>query len=247
VKNYDETRQALRRADWSRGDITENGVHKETWWAPNGQPYSYEFACSLIEIEPAPTEKSVDPRPPYRRKKTIQSKHLDTRAILEQVAERKKRDGMWTHRWDLQFPNRPEVNERLVLAKIRRLLKEGLLDGCGCGCRGDLELTPAGYAFLGKERRRDDIKPGFKATADGRALRDLWWEGGTMCVQFDDTGEVAKFVGAYATNYSFSVESPPVDPINPGEPRLPADMFVSATIKSAPIEFIPITFTIPEK
>lgn len=29
------------------------------------------------------------------------------------------------------------VPERVVLAKARRLIRRGLLDGCYCGCRGD--------------------------------------------------------------------------------------------------------------
>lgn len=33
-----------------------------------------------------------------------------------------------------------KVPQRLVLAKARRLLKQGLIDGCACGCRGDFEL-----------------------------------------------------------------------------------------------------------
>ncbi len=38
--------------------------------------------------------------------------------------------------------------EKLVLAKMRRLIKRGLVDGCGCGCRGDFELTDKGRAIL---------------------------------------------------------------------------------------------------
>lgn len=37
---------------------------------------------------------------------------------------------------------------KLVLAKMRMLLKRGLVNGCGCGCRGDFELTDLGRAYL---------------------------------------------------------------------------------------------------
>lgn len=37
---------------------------------------------------------------------------------------------------------------KLVLAKMRMLMKRGLVDGCGCGCRGDFELTDLGRAYL---------------------------------------------------------------------------------------------------
>lgn len=53
----------------------------------------------------------------------------------------------WVFTWNLEclmpmFP--PEV----ILAKARAMLKRGLLTGCGCGCRGDFELTADGHAAL---------------------------------------------------------------------------------------------------
>jgi hypothetical protein len=41
--------------------------------------------------------------------------------------------------------------EKLVQAKMRRLLRRGLVDGCPCGCRGDWELTEKGRALLAKQ------------------------------------------------------------------------------------------------
>ncbi len=38
--------------------------------------------------------------------------------------------------------------EKLVLSKMRRLIKRGLVDGCPCGCRGDYEITQKGLEFL---------------------------------------------------------------------------------------------------
>lgn len=40
--------------------------------------------------------------------------------------------------------------DKVVLAKMRRLIDRGLVDGCPCGCRGDYELTDAGRAMIGK-------------------------------------------------------------------------------------------------
>lgn len=34
-----------------------------------------------------------------------------------------------------------DVPDNLFLAKTRRLIARGLIDGCGCGCRGDLAIT----------------------------------------------------------------------------------------------------------
>lgn len=38
---------------------------------------------------------------------------------------------------------------KVVLAKMKRLIDRGLVDGCPCGCRGDYELTDAGRAAIG--------------------------------------------------------------------------------------------------
>ncbi len=40
------------------------------------------------------------------------------------------------------------VSERLATAKMGRLIKRGLVDGCMCGCRGDFELTAEGEAYM---------------------------------------------------------------------------------------------------
>ncbi|MGW5519294.1 hypothetical protein [Nocardia africana] len=66
--------------------------------------------------------------------------------------------GHWVSRWDLAgalrllgFRAHHGVNEMpsgYVVAKARRLLDRGLITGCGCGCRGDFELTAKGQALL---------------------------------------------------------------------------------------------------
>ena len=38
--------------------------------------------------------------------------------------------------------------EKVVRAKMAGLIRRGLVAGCGCGCRGDYELTDAGIAYL---------------------------------------------------------------------------------------------------
>lgn len=45
----------------------------------------------------------------------------------------------WANRSDIArlFPDMPE---KVVLAKLRTLIKRGLIDGCACGCRGDFTL-----------------------------------------------------------------------------------------------------------
>jgi len=42
------------------------------------------------------------------------------------------------------------VPPKVVLAKMRSLIKKGLVDGCPCGCRGDFALTARGYIAIYK-------------------------------------------------------------------------------------------------
>jgi hypothetical protein len=42
----------------------------------------------------------------------------------------------------------PGTPDRLRVAKMKRLIERGLVDGCGCGCRGDYYLTEKGKYFL---------------------------------------------------------------------------------------------------
>lgn len=34
------------------------------------------------------------------------------------------------------------IPEKIVLAKAKRLIRRGLISGCGCGCRGDFQIRP---------------------------------------------------------------------------------------------------------
>lgn len=36
----------------------------------------------------------------------------------------------------------PEFPEKVLAAKLRRLVAQGVIDGCTCGCRGDFEVSP---------------------------------------------------------------------------------------------------------
>jgi hypothetical protein len=38
----------------------------------------------------------------------------------------------------------PDTPEKVGVAKMKSLIKRGLVSGCCCGCRGDFELTTAG-------------------------------------------------------------------------------------------------------
>lgn len=39
--------------------------------------------------------------------------------------------------WAMRGNVLPEYPEKVVLAKARKLIRRGVLEGCACGCRGD--------------------------------------------------------------------------------------------------------------
>lgn len=41
----------------------------------------------------------------------------------------------WANRWDLA--NKLGIDMNLFLAKMRKMVKQGKVSGCACGCRGD--------------------------------------------------------------------------------------------------------------
>lgn len=257
MKNYDETRRQLKERGWRRSDRTVNGIHEEKWCAPPlygrslivPPPVPYWTACTTAGIEPELSKLRYAPRASYKRKKTIQAKHVgDTKKVLEFIVNHCRTTGhLWTTYYDLQegYPDWDKFPDKVRRAKMASLVKKGFLDGCLCGCRGDFEPQRAAYEFLGQDRTRADIAPGVNTTVDGRSVRDLWWEGTTMCVQFHDDGKVAKFRGAYPTSYSMSAEAKPIEVLGRLDVAEEPFVRITATVKYEPVmEFIPITFVL---
>lgn len=52
----------------------------------------------------------------------------------------------------------PETPSKVVLAKMRQLIKRGLVSGCGCGCRGDFEITEKGREYLAKQNENPPLQ-----------------------------------------------------------------------------------------
>lgn len=85
----------------------------------------------------------------------LQVKDIETLPILRVILE--CRDGVGMElglNWGVSQPQRsvrgafPEgCPDRLILAKMRRLIERGLVSGCACGCRGDFKLTGKGAAM----------------------------------------------------------------------------------------------------
>jgi hypothetical protein len=88
---------------------------------------------------------------------------LPDSVILEYLADRQ---GKWTHLWMGYFRNKPGqedtddvfyaipdgVPEKVIRAKLSKLIRRGLIGGCDCGCRGDFEITDKGLALIGRTR-----------------------------------------------------------------------------------------------
>lgn len=68
--------------------------------------------------------------------------------------------GSWVFRWWLDnvsgpqfldaFPDGKETPDKLVVAKMAKLIKRGLVKGCDCGCRGDYVITAKGAEVIGR-------------------------------------------------------------------------------------------------
>jgi hypothetical protein len=50
--------------------------------------------------------------------------------------------GQWACEWEVT--GLLGAPRKVVLAKARKLIKRGLLGGCGCGCRGDWHVLAPG-------------------------------------------------------------------------------------------------------
>ena len=63
-------------------------------------------------------------------------------AVVDQFCTDNPKRGYapWAFTRDIQAAL-PEFPEKVVLAKLRSLVKRGMLNGCACGCRGDFHRS----------------------------------------------------------------------------------------------------------
>lgn len=105
----------------------------------------------------------------------VQAKHIDDRefiALVEQMQqERVSQDpslgplkystgqydgGPWIMIGNIQ-DRLAEFPPKVVLAKFASLKRRGLLDGCACGCRGDVQVTELGRDFITEAERKTTV------------------------------------------------------------------------------------------
>jgi len=77
--------------------------------------------------------------------------HLPRRGETRWVSRWEAGETRWVSSWEIE-DCMPSFPPKVVLAKLRALIRKGLLDGCGCGCRGDFRLTDKGAAMLIRTR-----------------------------------------------------------------------------------------------
>jgi hypothetical protein len=77
---------------------------------------------------------------------TVQAKDVPDDVFLTVVRDLRDEQGWSLVPWHLIEPSFPDVPFKVLLAKARKLVRRGLLDGCACGCSGSFEITYAGSA-----------------------------------------------------------------------------------------------------
>jgi hypothetical protein len=81
----------------------------------------------------------------------MQLKDVSIIPILEYLSERQGEWSFYSSVVEL-FPR--EVPEKLIRLKLYKMIKQGYSGGCGCGCRGDYEITDKCLALIGRERTK---------------------------------------------------------------------------------------------
>lgn len=82
----------------------------------------------------------------------MQCKDIPTIPILKFINSHNGKWCNWYFNDDrnvrIAMPNGFNLHDKLVLAKMRKLINKGYVDGCDCGCCGDFVLTDKGKEFL---------------------------------------------------------------------------------------------------
>jgi hypothetical protein len=85
----------------------------------------------------------------------VKAADISDREFVAAVDCVERETGMWAMWWMNTRMQRLSLDEALprfprkvLLAKARRVLGRGYLEGCACGCRGDFQVTPEGAKLL---------------------------------------------------------------------------------------------------
>lgn len=94
----------------------------------------------------------------------MQCKDIPDRPILEFLADPARYEQSPTGWANWCFEDEHDVTQacpdgtpsKLVLAKMRQMIRRGVVDGCPCGCRGDFVITEKGRAEISMECAKGD-------------------------------------------------------------------------------------------
>lgn len=81
----------------------------------------------------------------------MQCKDIPDEPILRFLA---KQPGVWHNWFGDEYKNSvthampSNTTAKLVLAKMRQMIRRGVVSGCPCGCRGDFKITKKGMLEL---------------------------------------------------------------------------------------------------
>lgn len=79
----------------------------------------------------------------------LQCKDIPDRPILEMLAKNPTQWHNWCGtEWNVREAMPPSIPPKLALAKMRMMIRRGVVDGCPCGCRGDFVITEKGLAEI---------------------------------------------------------------------------------------------------
>ena len=79
----------------------------------------------------------------------VQCKDIPDFPILEMLAKNPNQGHGWCgDEWNVRCAMPSGIPPKLVLAKMRRLIRRGVVSGCPCGCRGDFKITEKGAAEI---------------------------------------------------------------------------------------------------
>lgn len=83
----------------------------------------------------------------------MQCKDIPTKPVLLFLNQMSAPWGTWFAGFENSVSNAMAegMPPKLVKAKMDQLIKNGLVDGCTCGCRGDYRLTDKGCEYLNQQ------------------------------------------------------------------------------------------------
>jgi hypothetical protein len=81
----------------------------------------------------------------------MKCKDIPDRPILEMLAQNPAQWHNWCWpKWNVCDAMPKDIPPKLAHAKMRMMIRRGVVDGCPCGCRGDFTITPKGLLELSR-------------------------------------------------------------------------------------------------